>query len=183
MKLSTKILKEQLVIKYPLIDLNSIKRISKSKNKTSQVVRLFSSNIGEITVITNLKDNVVVNISLNKDNQKLLSSPIPKTTRFAKYYFAVGNNITYDNDLKMNIIELAIVPKKYWDKSHCLYDQPLKIENFLSRHNIESPNETSSFQAFDYLNFLDVIKLLDSFGMDYNNDIAKFLGKDMYIKP
>ncbi len=183
MSLSTEQIKVLISQKFPLVNTGSLKRTSKRKNDSSEVVRTFSSNIGTIIAISDPKDENIISLEHTNEGAPITNK---KSSKYENYYFCVGDKVEYDKFMKKNFLHVCIVPKKYWDKNQCVYDQPLSIENFLYNNKIESPNETGDFVAFDYPDNQSLITFLESVGMKYNNDLAQFCIQTsyaMYLKP
>lgn len=170
MKQSTESLKKLIAEKYQVSE-QDIKRTKKYKSN-KLVVREFSVEVegGEITC----------EVTTNESDEEVLGCRTKESNQFSDYYFAIGT--VQDPDGFYNV---SIIRKKFWNRYKHSDDQPCPIEHQLPQY-ISDLNESSEMAVY-----LDDWKVafndLEKMGMEYNNDLAKFLdihySNNMYIKP
>jgi hypothetical protein len=186
MKLSDKFIRLKTLLAFPQILGPTLKLAHEYQNSKRENVRVFASNIGDVYVISDNKDENIVDMYLNYREEEVENEEGETNKEYSDYYFVVSSQPEFDPITKQNIFKLSIVPKDYWETEGYTYDQPLDIEEKLTQYNLESPNETSDFQAYGYADKYAIIHLLFGLGLDYNNDIARSLnaqGHNMLIRP
>lgn len=209
MKLTTNIIKEELKSKLNG-DSIKIKRLSKRKNESSQVVRIFEIMYSdkEITVIqgfpiscnrteyfkviSNSSDEEIINIkktsyevlsSEERDLQKKKEEGIAK--KLKGYIFCVSEVLEDRWDSRILYHTVVIERKSHWDKYQYFSDQSCSIMKYLPSY-IEDMNETSEMAATKQ-DHMEIIKDLERLGLNYSNELAECVNEigdsKMYIKP
>lgn len=185
MKQSSEYLKELIEENFNLSSKSVIKRKSKTKNDKKETVRIFevtdNSNTFSVIVTTDINDEAVIGFEKSdtlsfKESEKVKESP------FSKYIFAIDTK--YNSDICG--FELCIIRKSFWKKYKYMDDQPCKIEHLLPSF-VQDLNESSNMAA-SVSNWKDAYDQLTELGIEYSNDVAHFLNKEMmaftmFIKP
>lgn len=185
MKLNSNSIKDVLLQSFKGIDPKTLKR--KSKKKTANgIERVFVSNLGTIVITTNSEDTQVIEAKHNLPADKAQIPAVSK--KFEDYFFAVDNVATKDEGpLCPSYLGIVLVKKKYWNKNkHSDGSYQKSVAKELERFNICSENDSSDFCSYDEKNKDKIIELLESMGMEYNNEIAEFynaVGNNLFIKP
>ena len=183
--------------------IEKLKRISKRKDGLN-TLRVFSNGTYLYEVLSDEKDQNIVKVKTNDsvalknngvvENHKYWEDPddsemkelnVSKNKNLSEdsddvdsldckdYYFCVSKNKTEED-----CFEVWIVPKSYWEAEKYPYDSPLQIEEELSEYLIDSPNESSLFNAYEYETSEEVIALLERLGCQYSNEIAEYCESD-----
>lgn len=169
MKQTTDTLKKLISEKYQVSE-RDIKRTKKYK-RNNLIIREFS--------IGDEEGSIHCEVTTNESDEEVLGCRTKEHNEFNDYYFAIATVLDDGYFL------VSIIRKSFWNRKKHSDDQPSPIEQLLPSY-ISDLNESSEMAV--YLDdWKQAFNDLEKMGMEYNNDLARFLDRhhqnSMYIKP